>query len=111
MSRGWRLVRLDGPGCRRLGAVAPDAPDRVALLDGGDPQLPEVAAEIGFGRRQVLSEWGRADAAERWHDGDYGPAAPMARSTSNGRRLRHGSDTSTTPSGRTTSAAARVSER
>ena len=36
MSRGWRLVRVDGPGGRRLGAVAPDAPDRIALLDGGD---------------------------------------------------------------------------
>lgn len=37
MSRGWRLVRLAGPDGLRLGAVAPDAPVRVALLDGGDP--------------------------------------------------------------------------
>ena len=34
----------------------------------------------GFGRRQVLSELGRADAAQRWHDGDYGPQSAMARS-------------------------------
>jgi 2-dehydro-3-deoxy-D-arabinonate dehydratase len=37
VSRGWRLVRLDGPGGRRLGAVAPNAPDRIALLDSRDP--------------------------------------------------------------------------
>jgi 2-dehydro-3-deoxy-D-arabinonate dehydratase len=42
VSRGWRLVRLDGPEGRRLGAVAPDAPDRIALLDGSDP-LPLLA--------------------------------------------------------------------
>jgi hypothetical protein len=28
-----------------------------------------------------MSGWGRADAAERWHEGDYGPDAPMSRST------------------------------
>ena len=28
-----------------------------------------------------MSAWGRADAAERWHDGDFGPESPMARST------------------------------
>jgi 2-dehydro-3-deoxy-D-arabinonate dehydratase len=37
MGRGWRLVRLQGPDGERLGAVAPDAPDRIALLDGSDP--------------------------------------------------------------------------
>jgi 2-dehydro-3-deoxy-D-arabinonate dehydratase len=37
VSRGWRLVRLSGPGGERLGTVAPDAPDRIALLDGSDP--------------------------------------------------------------------------
>jgi 2-dehydro-3-deoxy-D-arabinonate dehydratase len=37
VSRGWRLVRLDGPDGRRLGAVAPDAADRIVLLDAGDP--------------------------------------------------------------------------
>jgi hypothetical protein len=50
-------------------------------LASGDAEVDEVAAEIGFGRRQVLSDWGRADAAQRWFDGDYGPASPMARST------------------------------
>ena len=40
-----------------------------------------VAAEVGLGRRQVLSQLGRADAAQRWHDGDFGPGSAMARST------------------------------
>ena len=47
----------------------------------GDPEIDEIAAEIGLGRRRLLSELGRADAAQRWHDGDYGPSSAMARST------------------------------
>ncbi|OBF57171.1 DUF3027 domain-containing protein [Mycolicibacterium monacense] len=47
----------------------------------GDPQIDETAAEVGLGRRQVLSRWGRIDAAQRWHDGDFGPGSAMARST------------------------------
>lgn len=47
----------------------------------GDPAIDDVAVELGLGRRQVLSEPGRADAAQRWHDGEYGPQSPMARST------------------------------
>jgi hypothetical protein len=46
----------------------------------GDPAVDDVALELGFGRRQVLSAPGRADAAQRWHDGDYGPQSAMARS-------------------------------
>lgn len=47
----------------------------------GDPEVDEVAAEIGFGRSQVLSDWGRTDAAQRWQDGDFGPGSAMARAT------------------------------
>ena len=47
----------------------------------GDAQVDETAAEFGLGRRWVMGAWGRADAAERWHDGDYGPGSPMSRST------------------------------
>lgn len=47
----------------------------------GDPQLDEVAVELGLGRRWLMSPWGRADAAERWHEGDYGPDSAMSRST------------------------------
>jgi Protein of unknown function (DUF3027) len=50
-------------------------------LASGDPQVDETAAEIGLGRRQVMSAWGRAEAAQRWHDGDHGPRAQMAQST------------------------------
>ena len=47
----------------------------------GDPELDEVAVELGLGRRRLLSELGRADAAQRWHDGEFGPGSAMARST------------------------------
>jgi hypothetical protein len=50
-------------------------------LSTGDEELDDLAAEVGLGRRQVLSQWGRAEAAERWYDGDYGPGAAMARAT------------------------------
>ncbi|MCK0172664.1 MULTISPECIES: DUF3027 domain-containing protein [Mycobacteriaceae] len=52
-----------------------------SYLSSGDPQVDEVAAEFGFGRRQVLSQLGRLDAAQRWHDGEFGPGSAMARST------------------------------
>ncbi|CAN5315470.1 DUF3027 domain-containing protein [soil metagenome] len=69
-----------GPG----DLLAPPADDP-RLVPGflltGDPEIDDTAAEIGLGRRQVLSRWGRADAAQRWHDGDYGPDSAMARST------------------------------
>jgi hypothetical protein len=50
-------------------------------LASGDPQVDETAAETGLGRRQVMSAWGRTEAAQRWHDGDHGPGAQMAQST------------------------------
>jgi len=64
--------------------LAPPADDP-RLVPGytgtGDPAIDDTAAEIGFGRRRVLGPYGRADAAQRWHDGDHGPGAPMARAT------------------------------
>jgi hypothetical protein len=50
-------------------------------LSSGDPELDELAGELGLGRRQVLSAWGRIEAAQRWQDGDFGPDSTMARST------------------------------
>lgn len=47
----------------------------------GDEELDDLAADIGFGRRQVLSDWGRVDAADRWLGGEYGPGSAMARGT------------------------------
>ncbi|MGB6148659.1 DUF3027 domain-containing protein [Mycolicibacter algericus] len=69
-----------GPG----DLLAPPADDP-RLVPGytssGDPELDEVAGELGLGRRWLLSPLGRAEAAQRWHDGDYGPDSAMARST------------------------------
>jgi DUF3027 family protein len=50
-------------------------------MSSGDEELDELAGEVGLGRRQVLSQWGRIEAAERWNDGDYGPDSAMARAT------------------------------
>ncbi len=47
----------------------------------GDPAIDDVAYELGLGRRRLLSQFGRLDAAQRWHDGDFGPGSAMARST------------------------------
>jgi hypothetical protein len=35
--------------------------------------------ELGLGRERVLSVHGRDLAAQRWYDGDHGPASPMAK--------------------------------
>ncbi len=64
--------------------LAPPADDPRLVpgyLSSGDPELDEVAGDIGLGRRQVLSQWGRIEAAQRWYDGDTGPGSAMARST------------------------------
>ncbi|KUI11578.1 hypothetical protein AU193_19485 [Mycobacterium sp. GA-1285] len=69
-----------GPG--DLLAPPPDDPRLVpGYMATGDPQIDDVALEVGLGRRHVLSPWGRMDAAQRWHDGEYGPGSAMARST------------------------------
>jgi hypothetical protein len=47
----------------------------------GDPEIDDVAYELGLGRRRLLSQLGRVEAAQRWHDGDHGPGSAMARST------------------------------
>jgi hypothetical protein len=63
-------------------APPPDDPRLVpSYLLSGDPAVDDVAAEVGLGRRRVLSFLGRDDAAQRWHDSDHGPGSAMARST------------------------------
>lgn len=73
------------PGDLSPGDLLAPPPADPRLVPGylatGDPLIDDTAVELGFGRRQVLSDWGRAGAAQRWHDGDYGPASAMARST------------------------------
>ncbi|MGB0963273.1 MAG: DUF3027 domain-containing protein [Mycobacterium sp.] len=69
-----------GPG----DLLAPPADDPRLVpgyLASGDPEIDEVAAEIGLGRRRVLGLWGRSDAAQRWHDGENGPGSAMAKAT------------------------------
>lgn len=73
------------PGDLSPGDLLAPLADDLRLVPGymssGDPQVDETAAEIGLGRRTVMSAWGRAEAAQRWHDGDRGPRAQMAQST------------------------------
>lgn len=45
----------------------------------GDPVVDDLAREVGLGRKTVLSLEGRLAAAQRWHDGDFGPGAEMAK--------------------------------
>ena len=73
------------PGDLSPGDLLAPPPDDPRLVPGymatGDPIVDDVAIEVGLGRRRVLSLWGRRDAAQRWHDGDHGPGASMARAT------------------------------
>jgi hypothetical protein len=67
------------PGDLGVGDLLPAAPDddRLALniedVDGED------LIEWGLGRPRVMSYVGRAEAADRWYEGDSGPEAPHAR--------------------------------
>ena len=71
------------PGDLSPGDLLPAAPDdprlAPAYLLSDDPQVEEVAFELGLGRVRVLSRLGRLDAAERWQAGSYGPDSPMAK--------------------------------
>lgn len=84
------------PGDLSPGDLLAPAKDDPRLVPGytasGDAQVDETAAEIGLGRRWVMSAWGRAQSAQRWHDGDYGPGSAMARSTKRVRSEEHTSE-------------------
>ncbi|NKY60163.1 DUF3027 domain-containing protein [Nocardia flavorosea] len=62
--------------------LAPPADDP-RLVPGytatGDPEIDEMAYQVGLGRKQVLSLEGRVDAAQRWYE-EYGPDSDMAKS-------------------------------
>lgn len=73
------------PGDLGPGDVLPPADDDPRLVEAwsaGDaddnPADRAVAKGIGLGRAQVLSTEGRAQAADRWYEGDQGPDAPIA---------------------------------
>ena len=71
------------PGDLSPGDLLPSAPDDLRLVPAyllsDDPQVEEVAFELGLGRVRVLSREGRLDAADRWYAGDGGPDTPMAK--------------------------------
>lgn len=67
-----------GPG-DRLPPRAHDPRLVPGYVATGDPQVDDVAYELGLGRPQVPSREGRLDAAERWHDGEFGPDSEMAK--------------------------------
>src|ERR1700738_366892 len=56
------------PGDLSPGDLLAPLSDDLRLVPGymssGDPQVDETAAEIGLGRRTVMSAWGRAEAAQ-----------------------------------------------
>jgi hypothetical protein len=72
------------PGDLGPGDILPSEPGDwrlvAAYTASGDPEVDDVAFELGVGRERVLSREGRLDAAERWQAGEAGPDAAMARS-------------------------------
>jgi Protein of unknown function (DUF3027) len=78
------------PGDLGVGDLLPTAPDDDRLAPGyvlsDDPAVEEVTWELGLGRPRVMSRDGREDTAQRWYDGDHGPAAPIAQAAPKGAR-------------------------
>ncbi len=71
------------PGDMGVGDVLPFIDEDPRLEPGfeatGEEDVDQVALwELGLGRPRVLSAEGRAEAAERWHEGDNGPSSPVA---------------------------------
>lgn len=81
------------PGDLGVGDVLVTPTDDLRLIAGltGEDDLETAAStsslnqfwELGLGRVRVLSVVGRDEAAERWYEGDMGPAAAMAKSATN----------------------------
>lgn len=71
------------PGDLGVGDLMPTAPDDDRLVPAyvlsDDPAVEEVAYELGLGRVRVLGLLGRDEIAERWHTGDAGPTADIAK--------------------------------
>lgn len=71
------------PGDLSPGDLLPPPKDDPRLVPAYTETEAELAAEtfweLGLRRPRVLSADGRADAAERWYDGERGPFTPMAK--------------------------------
>ncbi len=71
------------PGDLAAGDVLPAQGDDERLVPAyADPEAElaaEVTWELGLGRPRVLSREGRAEAAQRWYEGEAGPGAAVAR--------------------------------
>ena len=72
------------PGDLGPGDLLPPLPDDPRLVpsyaDVDAEELPaDLHRELGLGRPRVLSLDGRADAAERWYEGEAGPDTPVAK--------------------------------
>ena len=67
-----------------VGDLLPTSPDDVRLvaayMGSDDPAVEETAMELGLGRVRVMSRPARLEAAERWHESEFGPRSDMARS-------------------------------
>jgi Protein of unknown function (DUF3027) len=70
------------PGDLGVGDVLPTKADDDRLAPGyvlsDDPAVEEVSWELGLGRPRVMSREGRAEAAQRWYDGEHGPEAAIS---------------------------------
>jgi hypothetical protein len=71
------------PGDVGAGDVLPYREDDPLLQAGfeatGDDEVDQLAfAELGLGRKRVLSPEGRVAAAERWYAGSHGPRSEVA---------------------------------
>lgn len=71
------------PGDLGAGDLLPSAPGDPRLaegyLSGADQGVESLAHEVGLGRKRVLSHEGRLAAAERWHQGEFGPGSDIAK--------------------------------
>ncbi len=72
------------PGDVGAGDVTPYVDEDPRLEPGfeatGDEDVDQMAQwELGLGRPRVLSAEGREEAAQRWYDGEHGPASEVAR--------------------------------
>jgi hypothetical protein len=80
------------PGDLGVGDLLPTQDDDDRLTPGyqlgGDPAVDDVAWELGLGRPRVMTSAGRADAAQRWYEGDHGPDAPISTAAPRNARCR-----------------------